>query len=240
MKIAEQIRRAIQKQPEDKVFGYNDLGVAKHDYQTAAKALERLQKQGVIKKMSKGLFYKPLSTPFGQLMPSEEEQLKPYLFKKEKRIAYITGEFLYNKIHLTTQVSFKLKIASSRRINIDKGAIKASSVKSYVEVSDANYELLGYLDALKDIKRIPDCSITQAVKIMRGKIGKLREKNVDQLVKYALQYPPRVRALLGALLEYNRSNVSIKQLKNSLNPLTTFKLGLKVSDLPKMHDWYIE
>lgn len=240
MKIAEQIRRAIQKQPLDKVFGYNDLGIAKDDYQTAAKALERLLKQGGIKRMSKGLYYKPLNTSFGELKPSEEEQLKPYLFKNGKRIGYITGEHLYNKMHLTTQLAFKLKIACNRRISIEKSTLKISSVKSYVEVSDTNYELLGYLDALKDIKRIPDCSIPQAIKIMRGKIGKLGEKNTEQLVKYALRYPPRVRALLGALLDSNRSNVNTRQLKNSLNPLSTFKLGLKNLDLPLKNDWYIE
>ena len=41
MKVAGQIRKKISKFPEDKTFGYADLGIAKEDFFTSAKALER-------------------------------------------------------------------------------------------------------------------------------------------------------------------------------------------------------
>jgi hypothetical protein len=197
MKVAEQIRKTIIKLPEDKTFGYADLGIAKENYQTSAKALERLQKEGLIKKMSKGIFYKPIKTVFGDLLPDDSEQLKPYLFKNGKRVAYITGESLYNQMNLTTQMAFRIKIASNRRINIDKGAIKAKSVKSYAEVNEENYQLLGFLDAIKDIKKIPDCTVANAVKILSKKLKSFDDKKLEELKNYALLYPPRVRALLG-------------------------------------------
>jgi len=62
MTLASQIQTKIKKLPEGKSFGYADLGIAKEDFQTAAKALERLQAKGVIKKLSKGVFYKPEQT----------------------------------------------------------------------------------------------------------------------------------------------------------------------------------
>ena len=170
MKVAEQIRETISKLPEDKTFGYADLPIGIGEYQTAAKALERMQAKGLIKKMAKGIFYKPIKTVFGDLQPDDSEQLKPYLFKNGKRIAYITGESLYNQMNLTTQIAFRIKIASNRRINIDKGAIKAKSVKSYAEVTEENYQLLGFLDAIKDIKKIPDCTVANAVKILSKKL----------------------------------------------------------------------
>jgi hypothetical protein len=43
------------------------LGIPKSEYQNAAKALERMQKNGLIKKSSKGVFYKPEQTVFGAL-----------------------------------------------------------------------------------------------------------------------------------------------------------------------------
>jgi hypothetical protein len=239
MKVAEQIRKTISKLPEDKTFGYADLGIGKEDYLTSAKALERLQKEGVIKKMSKGIFYKPIKTVFGDLQPDDSEQLKPYLFKNGKRIAYITGESLYNQMNLTTQMAFRIKIASNRRINIDKGAIKAKSVKSYAEVTEENYQLLGFLDTIKDIKKIPDCTVANAVKILSKKLESYDDKKVEELIKYALFYPPRVRALLGAMLENGNSKIKISKLKESLNPITTFELGLKETDLPTLKNWYI-
>lgn len=239
MKVAEQIRKTINKLPKDKTFGYADLGIGKEDYLTSAKALERLQKEGLIKKMSKGIFYKPVKTVFGDLQPDDSEQLKPYLFKNGKRIAYITGESLYNQMNLTTQMAFRIKIASSKRINIDKGAIKAKSVKSYAEVTEANYQLLGFLDAIKDIKRIPDCTVSNAVKILSKKMESFEDKKVEELMQYAILYPPRVRAILGAMLQNINVRVNTEKLKESLNPITTFELGLKPTDLPTIKNWYI-
>jgi hypothetical protein len=64
MKLAEQIRNKILALPEESSFGYAELCIAKEDYQTVAKALERLQKKESIKKISKGVFYKPKQTIF--------------------------------------------------------------------------------------------------------------------------------------------------------------------------------
>jgi hypothetical protein len=241
MNLATQIRTRIEKLPEGKTFGYADLGIAKEDFLTAAKALERLQAKGIIKKLSKGVFYKPEQTVFGELQPDYSEQIRPYLFENGKRIAYETGYSLYNRMGLTTQMAFRIKIASrSKRISINRGSLKADAVKSYAEVTEANYELLGFLDAIKDIKRIPDCSVSQAVKILSGKIKKLNEKQISELVKYALLYPARVRALTGAMLENLNIQANTEKLKRSLNPLTKVKLSLKETELPTIKNWNIE
>lgn len=242
MALATDIRIQIKNLPEGKTFGYNNLRIAREDYTTAAKALERLQKQGIIKKVSKGVFYKPEQTVFGELKPDYSELLRSYLFENGKRIAYETGTSLYNRMGLTTQLAFRIKIASrGKRININRGTLKADAVKSYAEVTDSNYETLGILDAFKDMKRIPDCSETQAVSRLSAIVKKLNDKQIASLIKYALLYPPRVRALVGAILENNGSKLrGLENLKASINPLTTIKLGLKETDLPNKSKWYIE
>lgn len=241
MTLAAQIRTRIQKLPEGKSFGYNDLDIAKADYQTAAKVLERLQAKGTIKKISKGVFYKPEQTVFGELKPDYNELLRPYLFENGNRIAYETGFSLYNRMGLTTQTAFRIKIASrSKRISINRDALKADAIKSYAEVSEVNFELLGFLDAIKDIKRIPDCTVSKAVEIISSKINNLNEKQIRELIKYALLYPPRVRALVGAILENLKVETNTDKLKESLNPLTKIKLGLKETDLNTIKNWNIE
>ncbi len=242
MALATDIRNLIKNLPEGKTFGYNNLRIAREGYTTAAKALERLQKQGVIKKVSKGVFYKPEQTVFGELKPDYSELLRSYLFENGKRIAYETGTSLYNRMGLTTQLAFRIKIASrGKRISINRGTLKADAVKSYTEVTDSNYETLGILDAVKDMKCIPDCSEAQAVRRLSAIIKKLNDKQIASLIKYALLYPPRVRALVGAILENNDSNLrGLEKLKASINPLTIFKLGLKETELPNKSKWYIE
>ncbi len=242
MALATDIRERVNTFPKGRTFGYDDLRIAKEDYITAAKALERLQKSGLIKKVSRGVFYIPEQTVFGELKPDYSELLRPYLFENGKRVAYETGTSLYNRLGLTTQMAFRIKIASRRkRVSVRRGALQADSVKSYAEVTDRNYETLGLLDAFKDIKRIPDYPISQAIRRLSTIVKELNEKQTGVLLEYALVYPPRVRALLGAVLEnIGTSKKGMEQLKQSLNPLTTFKFGLKETELPTKSNWYIE
>lgn len=241
MKLVQKIRTQINKLPEGETFGYADLGIAKADYQSAAKVMERLQKKGIIKKTSKGIFYKPEQTKFGELKPNEAELLKPYLFDKGKRIAYITGYALYNRLGLTTQMAFRYSIASrSKRISINSGTIKAKPVKSYAEVTDENYEVLGFLDAMKDLKKIPDTDTKTCVTILSGKIKNLNTKQAKEMVDYAMLYPPRVRALLGAILEKQGRTAKLIKIKESINPLSQYKLGVSKSILSTAPNWNIK
>ena|SRR5690606_11291864 len=59
MTLAKQIRIQINKWPIGKTFGYADLDISKKEYVTAAKALERMQEEGLIKKYPKVFFTSP-------------------------------------------------------------------------------------------------------------------------------------------------------------------------------------
>ena len=241
MKVAARIREKIKSIPESEPFGYADLGIEATDFFTAAKALERLQKKGTIKKVSKGVFYKPEISIFGEMPPNYDSILQNYLYKAGKRVGYVTGYVLYNQLSLTTQMAFTTKIATNRNLKkINIGWLKTNSVKAYAEVTEENYPLLGILDALKDIKSIPDSSASNAIKILMPKIKVFKKNDIENLIKYALQYPPRVRALLGAILEnIFRNKFDLLTLKSSLNPSTNFKLGIKNTVLPTTQNWNI-
>jgi predicted transcriptional regulator of viral defense system len=240
MTLASQIQIKITKFPEGETFGYEDLDIDKKDFFSAAKSLERLQKKGTIKKVSKGVFYVPRKTIFGEVGPDSNRILERYLFKNGKRIAYETGYSLFNSLGLTTQMAFKIKIATKNNpIKINIGSLQVSSVKSYVEVTNKNYKLLGYLDALKDVKNIPDCSVSHAVKRMSYLISDLTPKEKNELIQYASYYPARTIGLLGAILENLNLKINLSALKNSLNPLTKIKLNIKETELPTIKNWNI-
>jgi hypothetical protein len=239
--LSNKITQQIQGMQEDTSFGYAQLVISGEQYQSAAKVLERLQKKGIIKKLSKGIFFKPKMTPFGEKTPGEEQVLKPYLYQDGKRTAYITGNYLYNQMGLTTQVPAIIQIASrNRRIFVNRGTIQATAVKSYVDVSDENYQLLGLLDVIKDLKQIPDMDIQSAITILKKRIGQLDNNQLMALIGYALKYPPRVRALLGALLTAMGKRIEARPLKDHLNPLTTFKLDIDDTLLPSALEWNIQ
>jgi hypothetical protein len=240
MKVAEKIEKRIVKMPEGTTFKYQQFDIAPNEYIAAAKAIERLIRRGIINRASTGVFYKPKQTAFGSLKPREEELLKPYLFVNNKRIAYITGAALYNKMGLTTQVPRNIQVASrSKRITINMGSVQVRSIKSYVDVTDENYPILELLDVLRDFKKISDPDKSQTIRFLLKNIKDLTEKQKSEFIKIALKYPPRVRALTGALLSEIKSKQSLSELKKSINPLSTFEFGIAQKQLSTIQDWNI-
>ncbi|HLT94750.1 MAG TPA: DUF6088 family protein, partial [Membranihabitans sp.] len=198
--MTEKIEQRINRMQVGTTFKYQQLGIDQSDYVAAAKAMERFIKKGMIKRVSTGVFYKPKQSAFGELKPREDELLKPYLFQDGKRIAYITGGSLYNRMGLTTQVSKTIKVASKvKRVTTKIGKTQVKPVKSYVDVTNENYYLLEILDALKDFKVISDLDKKSAIALLKNKINKLSKNDQSKIIRYALKYPPRVIALLGAI-----------------------------------------
>lgn len=240
MKVAEKVERKINRMKEGTTFKYRQLGLDHSEYSAATKAIERLIKKRIIKRVSTGVFYKPKQSAFGELRPREEELLKPYLFEDGTRIAYITGGSLYNRMGLTTQVPKTIKVASKeKRVTTKIGKTQVKPVKSYVNVTNENYYLLEILDALKDFKTIPDLDKKSAITLLKNKISNLSENDRSKLIRYALKYPPRATALLGAILELSKKKDGLESLKRGLNPLTIYKLGIKEETLPTAPNWNI-
>jgi hypothetical protein len=240
MSVTQKIGKKISKLAEGTTFKYEQLSIEPQEFVAAAKAIERMIAKGTIKRVSTGVFYKPKKTVFGELKPNEEEILKPYLFDKGKRIAYITGISLYNRMGLSTQIPKNIKISSRvKRITVSIGNLKATPVKSYVDVTSTNFYLLELLDVLKDFKQIPDLDKSSAIKIISKKMKELTPTETKQLVKCGLAYPPRVRGFLGALLESTKTLADLSALKKSLNPFSEYEYGIE-STLLTAKNWNIK
>ena len=240
MKVAEKIETSINKMVDGTTFKYQGLNIAPDEYPAAAKAIERLIKKGLINRASTGVFYKPKKTAFGNLKPMEEELLKPYLFDNGKRIAYITGTSLYNRMGLTTQMPKNIRVASrSKRIVTKIGSIQVKPVKSYLDVTNENYYLMELLDVLKDFKTIPDTEKNQVIKFMLQKIKSLSNKEKKEFVEITLKYPPRVRAFAGAILNEINPAKPVEDLKKSINPLTIYEFGINKKQLSNIEYWNI-
>ena len=243
MKVAARIKSKINRIQPGKIFKYSDLGVSRNEYGAAAKTLSRLVKEKFVKRLSTGVFYKSKTTAFGELGPSESEQLRPYLFNGRKRIAYVTGAALFNQLSLTTQVPKDIDLASRAKRPVSKvGNITVRFVKSYADVNNKNYNLLGILDSLKDFKKIPDLNKELAIKRIKAMIDELTDREKKNLVMYALDYPPRARAFLGALLELIKieQRDALIALKQSLNPLSLYSVGVAQDILPNSKSWFIQ
>lgn len=240
MKVAQIISKSLKQMPFGKVFKYQDLNIASDDFVAATKAVERLIKKGQLSRVAPGIFYKPKQTVFGKIAPSEEELLKPYLFKNNKQTAFITGTLLFNKYKLTTQIPKNIQIASnSSRINTKIGNTNLVTVRNYAQITAENIYLLELLEIIKGVNDIPDGNMLEIIMFLKAKINALSSLEIKKLVTLSLKYPPRVIALLGAILtELNKTEL-LSTLKKSLNPLTSFKLGISNEILPTSKSWNI-
>ena len=240
MNITKKIEEKLKAIKEGKTFTYQNLSIEKNEYQSAAKSIERLIKKEIIKRIAPGIFFKPKQTVFGELLPKEEEILKPYLYKNGNRIAYITGIYLYNKFGLTTQIPQTIKIASKEKeIKVNKSNLKIKPAKSYVDVTNKNFQYLEILDTLKDFKKIPDINIQTGIKILANILRKFKKNEIKKIVKYSFKYPPRTRALLGALLEKIEVEEGLTDLRDSLNPLSEYSFEIKKEILETAENWKI-
>jgi hypothetical protein len=241
MTVSQKIDKQLTLLSEGSTFRYQGLAIAPSEYTAASKKIERLIANGILKRVSKGVFYKPKQSIFGALQPNETELLKQYLFKEEQRIAYVTGTRLYHQMGLTTQIPAIIVIATrNQRGLLSIGHLRIKSVKSYVKVTNDNYELLGFLDAIKDLNRIPDLDQKSVFTLLTKQLQILAQPKITALLQYSLEYPPRVRALLGALLDTTGLILELSTLQKSLNPLTKYNYGLQNNLLPNAPQWNLK
>ena len=206
MKITEYIAITINRFPKGYVFTYDDFISKVNERQAVIKALNRMAASGKIAKLSKGKYYKPESTPFGDILPSQKQVVKDLLEENGKPVGYLTGYSIYNKLGLTTQVSNTIQIGKNDiRPNFKRERYTIAFIKQKNTITKESIPLLQILDAIRYIKKIPDSntrsSCLRFLEIVKG----LTEKEISILMRSAMKYPPATRALLGAILDENKT-----------------------------------
>lgn len=225
MKTTEYIAFIVDRLPKGYVFTYSYFTKEVSQKEAVIKALNRMVASGKIAKLSKGKYYKPENTPFGNLQPNQAQVVKDLLEEDGKISGYLTGYSIYNQLGLTTQVSNTIQIGKNQvRPNFKRERYTIAFIKQKNTITKENIPLLQLLDAIRYIKKIPDAGIGSSCKRFLAIIKTLAEKDINTLVRLALKYPPATRALLGALLDQLKQSKTAAPLFKSLNPITKYKL----------------
>lgn len=241
MKTSEYIVYKISKLPKGYVFTYREFIVEETKQEAVIKYLNRMVASGKIEKLSKGKYYKPQNTVFGNLLPEQYQIVKDLIEKDGKTVGYITGLSYFNAIGLTTQVGNIIQIAKNEtRPALQRGRFKITFIKQKNIVNKQNIPWLRILDSIRFIKKIPDANINTSCKVIINLIADLAIDEQEQLLKLALKYPPSTRALLGAILEKINNGLDLQKMKASLNPITVYKYGISEAILSTMKNWNIQ
>ena len=239
MKTTDYIAYIIDRFPKGFVFTYADFNSEVSQKQALIKALNRMVISGKIAKLSKGKYYKPETTPFGDLLPNQKQVVKDLLEEKGKINGYLTGYSIYNQLGLTTQVSNTIQIGKNEiRPSFKRDRYTIDFIKQKNNITKDNIPLLQILDAIRYIKKIPDTTITNSCIRFIAILRQLKETDLLLIMRLANKYPPATRALLGAMLDELKSTKT-ETLFNTLNPITKYKLAGAFSVLSTAEKWNI-
>ena len=219
--------KRFQKLEPGKVVSYASLQRLGPSPGAVAAALTRLVQEGALERVAKGSYRLPLNGRFGKRPITDQQALQVLLKKTGKPLSgYPTGTAAFNRLGLTTQVPREITIATPRPKRPQQvGNVQVRYVKSAGQVRANEINVRQLLDALQQLKRLPDTDPKKALRQLRTSIKALPPTERQQLARLALRYNPGTRALAGAVLEALGDEKMTRKLFRSLNPVTVYRFG---------------
>ncbi|MDR1678640.1 MAG: DUF6088 family protein [Prevotellaceae bacterium] len=234
------IKNTISKFPPNEVFTVSDFPETAKNPKGVSKILNDLVAEGILRKLSKGRFYKPETGKFGELPPDTYQTVKDLLAQDGKLIGYITGYSVFNDLELTTQVPAILQIGMRREKKaLVRGIYRISFIRQENAITKENIPLLRLLDCLRFFKNIPDTTPDKVCQRLLHLLSEFDEQQINKIKKLALKYTPQTIALLGAMLETINPQEDTESLFKTLNPITIYKLSISPNILPTQKKWKI-
>jgi len=202
------------------------------------RTLSRLNKEGLISRIKKGVYTKTEETRFGTLSATTIEILANEIESDDNKC--FGGLFLYNNLGLTTQVPNVIEVLNNKSSYLqDLKSTKVRYVKTRPRIEKATKPYIILLEVIKNLSNIPDSDIDHIFNWIKSKAEKLNQQELKKLYNISLDYPPRVRAILGCLLSSKQNELSDKIWK-TLNVNSTYKVGAMGNYLNDPKKWRLK
>jgi hypothetical protein len=229
--IMHQIRQRIERGGERlwRLEDFRDM-----PFTAVAQALSRLTRQGILERLSKGVYYRSRQTTFGKSLPNPAAIQE--LASRRKQV-FPSGIAAASLLGFTTQTARRGEVSTSA-LSLPRKLIGADTVvhtrrpEAWAGLSDADAALLDFL------RRGGKTSELSPPETIRRTLALFSEKGrFERLLKIADSEPPRVRALIGAIGEQlGKKPAALARLRASLNPFSCYDFGL-LSGLPHARNW---
>jgi len=177
------------------------------------KILERLNKDNIIIKISKGIYAKPKYTKYGVVTPTENDIVEKFTRDES---GMVIGYYLYNMLRLTTQISKNKNILTcnidSQTKTISNVNMKRVNLKFTEEIKNViiALEVLQNFDYIEDLNYLSFISFSEfAAKVYDDKILKIILKE--------LSYKKRTLSFYKEILDYYRVDNNISDYLSSLS-----------------------
>ena len=239
--IANTVKTQIDAFKEGYVFSYMDIEGASKNREAIIKSLNRLVEKGIIDKLAKGKFYKSTKSEYGRLGPDVNEIVKDLLESKGEIIGYLTGFSVFNKYGLTTQISNTVQIGRSTfKPTLKRDIYTIQFVLQKNIITKENVKILQVLDCLKMLKGIPDTTKNNLLSVLGRIIRKYNMTDREMLIELSMKYPASTRALLGMIFEGEKIMGPLDKIRETLNPISTYNMGIRQIDKFLKEKWGIK
>ena len=203
-------------------------------YPAVAQALSRLSKNGVLARVSKGVYYKPRKTSFGDSRPNPADLTQ---LAAQDAPLFPAGRVAANLLGFSTQVPRRRELATTaaslpRKLVGKDTVVHTLRPAAWAHLSETEAALLDFLRGRGRTSELsPADTLSRTLDLLAA------EKCYESLARTAETEPPRVRALLGALGELlGKDDRLVDRLRVSLNPLSRFDFGV-FSDMQNAGAW---
>lgn len=185
------------------------------------KAFSDLVKEGVLKRAKRGFYFRSKKTILGETSYTDI-QLALSKAKNKCEFYCVSGLAGYNELGLTTQVPNDIVIACDYNLRSEK---RIKYIYRKRPINGGKNERI-VLDAIIDIKVIPDTTIEKTINRIKALINSKRV-SLKSLVESAFYETTRVKSIIGAIAEeLNFDSSLLKKLKDSLNPVSMVYLNV--------------
>jgi hypothetical protein len=225
--VAMTVERRMKRRP-GRLFTYADFEDLPAS--AVAPALSRLSARGDIRRARKGVYYVPRRTVLGEVPPDPVAVGEAV----SRGRSHPAGLSAANALGLTTQVPVRTELAVE-----DKRPISPRGVEFRPRLGTNRRALhrseAAMLEVLRDIKHLTDLSPRDTARKLRRVVAD--EDARRRVLRAAVNEPPRVRAMVGALAEAAGADRSeLLHLRRTLNPTTRYDFG-PLAALPAAREW---
>lgn len=229
--VATLVRQRI-KQAGERVWRLEDFRDL--SFTAVAQALSRLTREGVLQRLSKGVYYHGRETAFGKSRPNPTSVQK---LAARRKTVFPSGVAAANLLGFTTQSARRGEVATSalslpRKLVGNDTIIHTRRPEAWANLSDTDAAILDFLRQRGTTSELSPQETARKIVALLSENGRF-----ERLLKVAESEPPRVRAMLGAIGEQLRKDpVALTQLRDSLNPFSRFNFGT-LARLPHARNW---
>lgn len=196
-----------------------------------ATALSRLVHDGELRRMRKGVYFRPRPTVIGPSAPAASAAAASSL----RSTLHPAGLSAANLLGLSTQNPARREYATPA--SDPPTALAGSRVRTRRPRVRATLtaEEGALLELLRDRASTSDLPPAETARRLQELLSD--SERFARLARAGTEEPPRVRAMLGALGELaGAEEQHVRALRTSLNPLSRFDFGV-LSVLPNARDW---